>query len=122
MLASVSTLLITVGFPNRPWVVGKGGFMRGNPRLPSINSNRAVSSPQIYAPAPRRSSTSKSKPVPKCSPRHQQACFFNGCHHRLEGEIFAADVDVAFLRANRITGDDQALKHGGDHLRAAPGL
>src|SRR3990172_1083120 len=56
-LHRVSTLLMTVGLPNNPWVVGKGGLTRGKPRLPSIASNRAVSSPQIYAPAPRRSST-----------------------------------------------------------------
>ena len=47
ILQKVSTLLITVGLPNKPWVVGKGGLMRGKPRLPSMDSNSAVSSPQI---------------------------------------------------------------------------
>ncbi len=46
-LASVSTLLTTVGLPNRPETVGKGGFERGSPRLPSIELNSAVSSPQM---------------------------------------------------------------------------
>jgi hypothetical protein len=32
---------------NKPFVVGKGGFTRGKPRFPSIDSNSAVSSPQI---------------------------------------------------------------------------
>ena len=58
IFASVSTLLMTVGLPNKPYVAGKGGFMRGKPRLPSIDSNSAVSSPQMYAPAPDRTSTS----------------------------------------------------------------
>ena len=47
MLESVSTLLTTVGFWNRPWVAGNGGLMRGRPRLPSRDSSRAVSSPQM---------------------------------------------------------------------------
>src|SRR5688572_7150796 len=46
-LHSVSTLLITVGLLNKPCVVGKGGFTRGKPRFPSIDSNSAVSSPQM---------------------------------------------------------------------------
>src|SRR5262244_2100675 len=46
-LQKVSTLLITVGLPNKPWVVGNGGLIRGRPRLPSMDSNSAVSSPQI---------------------------------------------------------------------------
>src|ERR1041384_2525264 len=50
---SVSTLLIVVGIPNSPAAAGNGGLMRGLPRLPSIEFIRAVSSPQIYAPAPR---------------------------------------------------------------------
>src|SRR5690348_18470300 len=51
--ASVSTLLIVVGFPNTPATAGKGGLIRGLPRLPSIEFISAVSSPQMYAPAPR---------------------------------------------------------------------
>ena len=42
-LASVSTLLTTVGSLNSPWVVGNGGLLRGSPRYPSMELNRAVS-------------------------------------------------------------------------------
>ena len=51
--ASVSTLLIVVGMPNTPATAGNGGLMRGLPRLPSSEFISAVSSPQMYAPAPR---------------------------------------------------------------------
>ena len=34
-------------------MAGNGGFERGWPRLPSSDSSSAVSSPQMYAPAPR---------------------------------------------------------------------
>ena len=34
-------------------MAGNGGFVRGWPRLPSSDSSSAVSSPQMYAPAPR---------------------------------------------------------------------
>ena len=50
--AIVSTLLIIVGHPYKPMSAGNGGFILGCPLLPSILSNNAVSSPQIYAPAP----------------------------------------------------------------------
>ena len=50
---SVSTLLMSVGAPYRPATAGKGGLRRGWPRLPSRLSRSAVSSPQMYAPAPR---------------------------------------------------------------------
>ena len=50
--ASVSTLLIVVGWPNTPATAGNGGLMRGLPRRPSSEFISAVSSPQMYAPAP----------------------------------------------------------------------
>ena len=50
--AIVSTLFTTVGEAYKPEIAGKGGFIRGFPRLPSKDSNNAVSSPQMYAPAP----------------------------------------------------------------------
>src|SRR5205085_11216184 len=50
--ASVSTLLIVVGWANTPEMAGNGGLMRGLPRRPSIEFIIAVSSPQMYAPAP----------------------------------------------------------------------
>jgi hypothetical protein len=46
-LTSVSTLLTTVGLPNSPTSTGNGGLLRGSPRLPSIDSKSAVSSPQM---------------------------------------------------------------------------
>src|ERR1019366_2338152 len=46
MFARVSTLLISVGQPQRPLSAGKGGRGRGGPRLPSIEAMRVVSSPQ----------------------------------------------------------------------------
>ena len=51
--AMVSTLFTTVGLSQRPFTAGKGGLRRGFPLLPSSDSRSAVSSPQIYAPAPR---------------------------------------------------------------------
>ena len=50
--AIVSTLFIIVGQPYKPIKAGNGGFNLGRPFLPSKLSNRAVSSPHIYAPAP----------------------------------------------------------------------
>src|SRR6185295_14330060 len=50
--AMLSTLFTTVGIPYTPYTAGKGGLIRGRPRLPSSDSRRAVSSPQMYAPAP----------------------------------------------------------------------
>ena len=51
--AIVSMLFTTVGLRNTPSIAGKGGFIRGHARLPSRLSIRPVSSPQIYAAAPR---------------------------------------------------------------------
>mmetsp|Transcript_41760 Transcript_41760/g.97753 ORF Transcript_41760/g.97753 Transcript_41760/m.97753 type:complete len:207 (-) Transcript_41760:684-1304(-) len=61
---TVSTLATVVGQPYRPAFAGNGGFSRGLPGLPSIDSIRPVSSPQMYAPPPRWRCTSKSMPVP----------------------------------------------------------
>ena len=47
-----STLFTTVGFAHNPEIAGNGGLIRGFPLLPSKDSIKAVSSPQIYAPAP----------------------------------------------------------------------
>ena len=62
--ASVSTLLIVVGMPKTPACAGNGGLIRGLPRLPSIEFIIAVSSPQMYAPAPRCSTMSIRLPLP----------------------------------------------------------
>src|SRR6185312_6485044 len=62
--ASVSTLLIVVGCANTPETAGNGGLIRGLPRLPSIEFIIAVSSPQMYAPAPLCITMSIRLPVP----------------------------------------------------------
>ncbi len=43
----VSTLFTVVGMPKAPYSAGKGGFLRGWPFLPSSDSSRPVSSPQM---------------------------------------------------------------------------
>ena len=53
MVVIVSTLLMSVGAAYRPSIAGNGGFERGCPRSPSSDDSSAVSSPQMYAPAPR---------------------------------------------------------------------
>src|SRR5262245_50239045 len=50
--AKLCVLLIVVGAPYRPNAAGNGGLKRGLPGLPSSESSSAVSSPQMYAPAP----------------------------------------------------------------------
>lgn len=45
--ATVSTLVTVVGQPNKPTSAGKGGLSLGLPCLPSIDSIKLVSSPQI---------------------------------------------------------------------------
>src|SRR5437588_12376018 len=62
--AMLSTLLTVDGQPYSPTAAGNGGFSRGRPFLPSRLSSSPVSSPQIYAPAPRWRYTSKSQPEP----------------------------------------------------------
>src|SRR6476646_1127488 len=62
--ARVSTLLIVVGIPKTPDTAGNGGLIRGLPRLPSSEFIIAVSSPQMYAPAPRCNTISTRLPLP----------------------------------------------------------
>ena len=64
-LYQVSTLLMLVGLPQRPFWAGKGGRGRGRPAWPSSEAMSAVSSPQTKAPAPSTSSMSKLKPRPR---------------------------------------------------------
>src|SRR2546428_14015115 len=49
---SVSTLLITVGLPQRPASTGNGGRGRGSARPPPTHPRRARASPPAKAPAP----------------------------------------------------------------------
>jgi len=50
--ATVSTFATVVGQPNTPIPAGNGGLSLGLPGFPSKLSISAVSSPQMYAPAP----------------------------------------------------------------------
>ncbi len=70
-LARVFTLLITVGFPQRPDCAGYGGRERGTPLFPSMVDISAVSSPQINAPIPSLIRILKSKSDSNiCFPRY----------------------------------------------------
>ena len=64
-LAIDSTLFTFVGLAYTPATAGNGGLFRGSPRLPSSESSSAVSSPQMYAPAPAWMMTSRSNPEPR---------------------------------------------------------
>ncbi len=110
-LSSVSTLLTHGGLPNRPDSTGKGGLLRGSLRRPSIELKSAVSSPQMYAPAPRRSSMSKRTPLPRMSPsrpRLRAAAIARASALGRE-RVFAADVQKALLRAGREARDRHRL-------------
>src|SRR4028119_2139329 len=61
---SVSTLLIVVGWANRPATAGKGGLMRGLPRRPSREFISAVPSPPLHPPPPPGPPTSPAYPAP----------------------------------------------------------
>lgn len=63
--ANVSTLFTTVGHFRYPWWTGSGHRRRGMPRRPSMLLSIAVSIPQMYAPAPKCTSMSKSSAVPR---------------------------------------------------------
>src|SRR5215469_2325905 len=65
MLYQVSTLLMLLGLPQRPFYAGNGGRGRGRPASPSSEAIRAVSSPQTNAPAPSTRSMSKLNPRPR---------------------------------------------------------
>src|SRR5207253_392468 len=62
--ARVSTLLITVGFPQSLDSAGSGGFVRGEARRPSSDASSACSSPRTKPRGPRRISTWKEHAEP----------------------------------------------------------
>ena len=69
-LYQVSTLLMLVGLPYRPFCAGNGGRDRGRPDWLSSDAISAVSSPHTKAPAPSTVSMSKLNPRPSTlSPR-----------------------------------------------------
>src|ERR1039458_6953450 len=51
-LYQVSTLLMLVGYPHKPFCAGNGGRGLGRPAQPSRELINAVSSPHTKAPAP----------------------------------------------------------------------
>ena len=112
MLASVSTLLSTLGLSHRPLTAGNGGRGRGSPRLPSMEVMRAVSSPQTKAPEPMRISRSNSKSVPMMflPSRPYSAGLVDGV---LPAAPRPADtrpaVDVALVGADGVGADHHAL-------------
>ena len=111
-LTRVSTLLMTVGLPNTPDCTGNGGLFRGSPRKPSIELKIAVSSPQMYAPPPRRISMSKANPWPRMllPSRPARPRGVDGVLQPLGGQrVFAAEVDEALLAARREGGDRHGL-------------
>ena len=112
-LTRVSTLLIAVGLPNSPTSTGNGGLFRGSGRFPSIDSNSAVSSPTMYAPAPMRSSMSNAQPLPWTSVA-QQAGRAGLCQGGLETlarqRVLAAQVEVAARGAARERRDGHRLQ------------
>ena len=111
-LTRVSTLLMTVGLPNTPACTGNGGLLRGSPRKPSIELKIAVSSPQMYAPPPRRISMSNANAVPHDVVAQQTARprRVDRCLQPLGGErVLAAHVDESLLAAGREGGDRHGL-------------
>ena len=129
-LASVSTLLMIVGLPNRPLTAGNGGRGRGMPRLPSMLWIKAVSSPQTNAPAPILMMMSQIEiACPGCCRPAGRWSFGlgDGRLQPLDGQrIFGADVDVGLRRADAVGGDGHAFEqavriafdHGPIHERA----
>ena len=80
--------------------------MRGKPRLPSMASKRAVSSPQMYAPAPAPNLDIQREAAAHDSRAQQPARLGFGYGSRQDGcgaGIFAADEDIGFARVRRIS-------------------
>ena len=102
MLYQVSTLLMLVGLPQRPFCAGNGGRGRGRPAQPSSDAISAVSSPQTNAPAPSTISMSKWKPRPRMFVAEHAvfARLLDGaCQAVHRQRIFGADVDDALRLA-----------------------
>ena len=110
--ASVSTLLISVGLPQRPDSAGNGGRSRGMPRRPSTEAIRAVSSPQTNAPGAFHDAQAQWV-IRAQQARAQPAALFhfrNRRPHPLDRQrIFVADIENAFVRADRHRGQRQPL-------------
>ena len=118
-VASVSTLLSTLGLPQRPLWAGKGGRGRGSPRLPSIEVMSAVSSPQTKAPEPLAIVQVEAE-VGVEDVLAEQAVGAAVGDRRLEAlerqRVLGAAVDVALVGADRVGADQHALD---DRVRVA---
>src|SRR5437899_3045702 len=90
--------------PNTPAAAGKGGLIRGLPRLPSIEFMRAVSSPQMYAPAPPPAQTRLLHDVDQLRGLHRE---------RLRQHLVAAPLDPALVgsrvRVPEVLGEDDGF-------------
>src|SRR5882724_1738983 len=93
---TVSTLWIRVGRPNRPTWDGKGGLCRGSPRLPSIDSSIADSSPQVNARRAVQSLLLQRGDLPQQDLPHRR--------------IFVAQIDVDVGRLHHPGRDQHALE------------
>ena len=132
-LASVSTLLMIVGLPNKPLTAGNGGRGRGMPRRPSMLWISAVSSPHTNAPAPILITISRLKSVPRMlwPSKPIGLGLGQGRLQPLDGQrVLGPDVDVGLGRADGVGGEhhafDQpvrvAFDHGPVHERAGVAL
>ena len=113
MLQSVSTLFTTVGWPYSPLIAGNGGLRRGWPRSPSSESMSAVSSPQMYAPAPPCTITSQSNPLPRMFvPMYPAGArlFDRALEEQSLIVVLTADVDERGVDLQRIRRDEQTLR------------
>ena len=107
-LQSVSTLLMTVGLPNNPCVVGKGGFTRGKPRFPFDRTQTARSPRHKYRRQRRREFQYQRKSSSQ-GYFHQAIgfpgfvqCIFKNRHNVW---IFTANINISLARADGIRRD-----------------
>ena len=105
-LASDTTLLITVGMPNRPLCAGSGGLARTWPRLPSrLSSSDGLLAADIGAGADALLDVEVRDRAGRHAPRDIERRVERGDRVR----VFRARIDVALGRADREAGDRHAL-------------
>ena len=100
------------GSRTRRRCAGKGGFMRGSPRVPSSELSIDVSSPQMYAPAPECTYDLDRVVLPegRLAEIALGARLLDGAlEARLREVQLVAHVDVRDVRADAVAGDDAAL-------------
>ena len=104
MLASVSTLLTTVGLPKSPALTGNGGLLRGSPRLPFDRlEQRGLFAADVRAGAAPDLDVEGRARVRGCSRRAAVAPrLIDGVLHALERQrVLTSDVEVAVLAPGR---------------------